>query len=175
MVDAAGIAHLVQVSADFSAAAARAVEGLATHLWPTWRATPYASGHTPGRLGEADVPGLCLAVTILVATSRVDRAESKVADKVLAAREEAQRIAGSVLGEDLLAELVQLADDELAGVVVSSFGVEQQRAVDAVARLGASVGPAEHLRSCARRVDDLRFAAQLPARWEAESEMGGER
>jgi hypothetical protein len=161
VADATEMETLSKVSHELITTAGRAVQEWQRHLTDLVT-TAVKGGATPGRLESANVPALCLAVTILVATSSLDASDTTRGADATRASARAREIGEAVLGANRLEAIVAESNGELEALVTSVVGVERTRAESAVARLGASSDAATELRSCARRLDDLRFAAQLP-------------
>jgi hypothetical protein len=153
--------RLGPASADFVSGAGRAVQAWQRALSASLT-DEMKSGRTAAKLSQAEIPGLCVAVSVLVASAAAEQAESAAERDAAAARHMARQIAGTVLGADVLERVTQRAQDDLRSAVAEAFGGERRRAEAAVTRLGVLPEGVETLRQCARRIDDLRFAAMLP-------------
>jgi hypothetical protein len=111
------------------------------------------------RVPISDVPGLAVAVAVCAATS--DRDEVGPDPNAAEANEAAWRLLVAVFGVDTARLLTLEVADWMLDLGVSTFALEARRAEAEVVRLGLDVEVVERVREAARRIDDLRFAAQI--------------
>ncbi len=111
------------------------------------------------RVPITDVPGLAVTVAVCAATSVQDEVSPDL--NAAEANDAAWQILTTVFGVDTAHLLVAEVTDWLLDLGVSSFALEARRAESEVVRLGLDGDIVERVRLAARRLDDLRFAAQI--------------
>ena len=74
-----------------------------------------------------------------------------------------QKLLEAVFGDQAVRTLAARAREALEQRVAELMGAERARYLDLLDSLALPDDSAEQLRDAARRVDDLRFAAQVPA------------
>ncbi len=152
IADEAGV-----ISSGFGEATARMVAAWQERLED--RVAELVATSSVRRVPISDVPGLAVAVAVCAATS--DRDEVGPDPNAAEANEAAWRLLVAVFGVDTARLLTLEVADWMLDLGVSTFALEARRAEAEVVRLGLDVEVVERVREAARRIDDLRFAAQI--------------
>jgi hypothetical protein len=152
---------LGRASRDFRRKAERAVREWQQDVLDLVR-TEGADKRTSARYMAYGVNGLAVALMVIVFahTAGVTGAEAGIAggSAVLG-----QKLLEAVFGDQAVRDLAERARRDLQTRVGELMNAERARYVDLLDSLAIPVDSPDQLRDAARRVDDLRFAAQSPA------------
>jgi hypothetical protein len=102
--------------------------------------------------------GVALMIVVFAHTAGITGAEAGIAGGSAVV---GQKLLEAVFGDQAVRRLAENARKDLNRRVEELLDTERRRYLDVLDELGVEAGAAEHIRSVARRIDDLRFASQF--------------
>jgi energy-coupling factor transporter ATP-binding protein EcfA2 len=102
--------------------------------------------------------GVALMIVVFAHTAGITGAEAGIAGGSAVV---GQKLLEAVFGDQAVRRLAENARKDLNRRVEELLDSERRRYLDVLDELGVEAGAAEHIRSVARRIDDLRFASQF--------------